>query len=307
MKIGLVTCSDLPDLIPGDQLLQQALLARGHDAQPVIWDGEHNWESFDRLIIRNTWDYSWRITEFLRWVTHIERLEIPLFNPPAMIRWNSSKGYLRELAERGIAIPETAWIPSGVVLNLRKVLEDCGWAEAVVKPLISASARETYRFTLSEADQLSDEIAKLRKSGTTTSKHGYNRHPIYRDARPERDWMVQEFLPEIVAAGEISIIFFNGEYSHAVNKTPQPGDYRIQQRHGGSYRAVTPALELISQARTVLSQIPFDKLPLYARVDGIIRNQQLILTELEILEPDLYFATCPEAVKRFVDIFEDIL
>ncbi|MBU1637396.1 hypothetical protein KKC97_06995 [bacterium] len=306
MKIGLVTCSDLPALIPGDQLLQKELLARGHNAQAVVWDSEVEWETFDYLIIRNPWDYSWRITEFLRWVTHIERLEIPLHNPPAMIRWNSSKGYLRELQAAGIAIPETEWIPSGVVLNLKKILEERKWQEAIVKPLISASARDTFRFTINEADELSAEIAKLRKTGVMLAKHSYDLHTAHREARPERDWMVQEFLPEILESGEFSFVFFNGNYSHTINKTPKAGDYRIQQRHGGTYRAAAPDQNLISQARTVLSKIPFDTSPLYARVDGIIRNNQLILTELELLEPDLYFATCPEAVKRMVEGIENI-
>ncbi len=304
MKIGLVTCSELSDLIPGDQLLQKELVARGHDTRAVVWDAKQNWEQFDRLIIRNTWDYSSRIEEFLRWIDHVDRLEIPLFNPPSMIRWNSSKRYLRELEEKGVAIPETEWIPSGVVMNLKSILEDRKWKEAVVKPLISASARDTFRFTKENTEEINKQISKLRRTGVTSVKHKYDDHTAHKEVRPERDWMVQEFLPEIIEQGEHSLVFFSGNYSHTVVKTAKAGDYRIQERHGGTYKQIEPSPDLITQARNVLSKIPFDTSPLYARVDGIIRKDKLILTELEILEPDLYFATCPEAVKKLVDGME---
>jgi glutathione synthase/RimK-type ligase-like ATP-grasp enzyme len=282
MRIGLATCREHAQLIPGDQLLLQELKARGHDVKPVIWDADEDIKQFDCLIIRNTWDYSWRIIEFLKWINHVAASGVKLFNPPEIIRWNSSKLYLRELESKGVTIPETEWIPAGVKLNLTSILKSHRWTRGVVKPVISASARSTYLFDESQAAEIEKKLVKEITC----------------------DLMVQEFLPEIRNPGEYSLIFFNGNYSHSILKTPATNDFRVQKRHGGSYQLIHPKSDIIDQAAFILSRIPFSTPPLYARVDAVLRDNHLILCELELLEPELFFEYDPPAVLRIADSIE---
>jgi glutathione synthase/RimK-type ligase-like ATP-grasp enzyme len=279
MKVGFATCREHAQLIPGDQLLLQELITRGHEARPVIWDADEDIKQFDCLLIRSTWDYSWRMIEFLKWIDLVAESVVKLFNPPQIIRWSSNKLYLRELESNGVTIPETEWIPAGVALNLTSILTAHKWTRAVVKPVISAGGRATYLFDEAQAFEIEK---KLRKEITC-------------------DLIVQEFLPEIQDPGEYSLIFFNGNYSHAILKTPAKQEFRVQSRHGGSYQLVHPSINIIRQAALVLSRIPFSSLPLYARVDFVLRDGRLILCELELLEPDLYLEYDPSSAARMAD------
>lgn len=112
---------------------------------------------------------------------------------------------------------------------------------------------------------------------------------------------MQEFRPEIKELGETSFIFFDGKFSHAVNKKPVENDFRVQIQYGGKYTLIEPNTDLLLQAELVLSKIP-EKL-LYARVDGIVIENKLHLMEIELIEPDLYFDLADGARERFVEAF----
>src|SRR5207244_9328881 len=145
-RIALATYAKLPSLNEDDLLLVPALHELAVAAVPAVWDSrEVCWEDFHGVVVRSCWDYHHRLEEFLAWVTRLERAGVPLWNPPAVLRWNSHKGYLRELAARGVPIVPTRWLARGRRVGLAQVLRDERWSDAVVKPAVSASATAASR------------------------------------------------------------------------------------------------------------------------------------------------------------------
>jgi glutathione synthase/RimK-type ligase-like ATP-grasp enzyme len=154
----------------------------------------------------------------------------------------------------------------------------------VVKPAISATAFMTFQTSPAQAEADQNKLdAILKNSGA----------------------LVQEFMPEIIMHGEWSLVFFAGEYSHAVVKQPQAGDFRVQTDFGGSYRAAIAPPEFIAQAQALLRLV--DQHLLYARVDGIEREGQFILMELELIEPSLFLRADAAAPARFAQAIEKFL
>ena len=263
--IGLATDNTLPELSGGEQLLYQELLRRT-ESKVVIWnDPQESWRECSQIIIRTTWDYSYHLPEFLKWVEQVERAGIRLHNSADIIRWNCDKKYMRDLAERGVSIPETHWIPRRTLtpeLLAKLVTEPC-----VIKPTVSGGAKDTYRAMPENVHEVAEQIKQVSL---------------------EKDLMRQTFIPEITNPGEYSLIFFRNEFSHAVLKTPASGDYRVQSKYGGLYQGVEVPSGIVEQARFVLDQVPFAEAPLYARVDGILRDGKFMLMELELIEPYLF-------------------
>jgi glutathione synthase/RimK-type ligase-like ATP-grasp enzyme len=275
-KVALATSAAVPDLSPDDRLLLPALAALGILAEPAVWDDpDTSWERYDAVVVRSCWDYHHKADRFDRWTRRLEAAGFPLWNPPAVLRWNARKTYLRELADAGVPVVPTRFVESPGGPDLDAVLDEAGWREVVVKPVVSASAHETWRAERGcEAD--GERFRRL-----------VGRMPV----------MVQPFLPEIEREGEWSFCFFGGEYSHAVLKRPRPGDFRVQADHGGVYRLADPAGALIEQAAAALGAA--GSRTLYARVDGCVIRGELCLMELELLEPGLFLAVHPEAPGRF--------
>src|SRR6266568_1386757 len=145
-RIALATGAKLPTLNEDDLLLVPPLRELGVTAVPAVWDSpDVCWEEFQGVVVRSCWDYHHRLKEFLAWVVRLERAGIPLWNPPAVLRWNSHKGYLRDLAAHGVPIVPTRWLGRGEPVDLPMLLEDAGWRDAVMKPAVSASASGTWR------------------------------------------------------------------------------------------------------------------------------------------------------------------
>src|SRR5213076_111683 len=150
-RIALATGAKLPTLNEDDLPLVPPLRELGVTAVPAVWDSpDVCWEEFQGVVVRSCWDYHHRLEEFLAWVVRLERAGIPLWNPPAVLRWNSHKGYLRDLAARGVPAVPTRWLGRGEPVDLPMLLEDAGWRGAVMTPAVSASASGTWR-TATEA------------------------------------------------------------------------------------------------------------------------------------------------------------
>ncbi len=277
-RVALVTCRAYPRLAEDDRLLRDALIARGVVAEPVVWDeAAVDWAGFEAVVIRSTWDYHVRADAFDAWINGLERMNVPLWNPPGVLRWNSRKTYLRELETAGIPTVPTRFIDQGGA-SLAAVLQETGWDDVVVKPVVSASAYETWRAARATLAQDAPRYARLLAEGAV---------------------MVQPFLPGIMTDGEWSLCFFAGRYSHAVVKRPRPGDFRVQADHGGRYAAVQPSRQLVAEAEAALRAA--DRRTLYARVDGCVMDGTFRLMELELLEPGLFLATDAGAADRFAD------
>ena len=275
-RVALATSAAVPELSPDDRLLLPALAARGIRAEPVVWDdGGAAWRGYDAVVVRSCWDYHHKPERFDQWTRELEAAGVPLWNPPAVLRWNARKTYLRELAGAGVPVVPTRFVDRSTGPDLDEVLEDAGWSDVVVKPVVSASAHETWRAGRgSEGD--GERFRRL-----------VERMPV----------MVQPFLPEIEREGEWSFCFFGDQYSHAVLKRPRPGDFRVQSDHGGVYHLAEAGVSLVAQAAAALQAAGSPTL--YARVDGCVIGDVLYLMELELLEPGLFLAVHPPAPDRF--------
>jgi glutathione synthase/RimK-type ligase-like ATP-grasp enzyme len=278
LSIALVTYRGLPGLSADDQLLLAPLAAGGIRAEAAAWDDPAvEWDSYDALIVRSTWNYHTAFDAFQAWIDRVDVLGIPTWNPPSILRWNASKAYLRDLAAQGVDVVPTRWIERGSGASLRPVLSDVGWLDAVVKPAISASAYETWRVTALNVTP--GEEARFRQLVATG------------------EVMVQPFLPELARHGEWSVMFIGGEFSHAVLKRPRDGDFRVQHEHGGSAELRTPPAHVLETAGTILTRAPGRCL--YARVDGVEIGGKFVLVELELLEPSMFLASDISAAARF--------
>lgn len=284
MRIALLTCKKLPKLTENDQLLIPELAKRNIQATAVIWnDKTINWSHFDYLIFRNTWDYYENENEFNAWLEHLGKQGIETLNGLEIIKNNKHKFYLQDLQKQGIRIIPTVFIEKTTALNLSEILP-AHWQKAVIKPAFSAGSYLTEVFEISDSNTINSQ---------------------YQPIAADKELLLQQFMPEIETEGETSFIFFNKKFSHAVNKKPAAGDFRIQVQFGGQYTAVTPNEDLIQQAQKKVDTFP-EKL-LYARVDGIIISNELHLMEIECIEPDLYFQYSESALQRFVNSILELI
>jgi len=275
--IALVTYRDLPQLTSEDQLVCSYLQTLGAKTQAVIWDARDVvWSAYEAVIVRSCWDYHLHASSFIRWLRHLEHLQVPLWNPTPILHWNLHKTYLRDLHTQGVAIPPTCWLDRGYQAELETILADYGWEEAVIKPAISATAYQTWRTTREKARQNQSRFATLLQYS---------------------DVLVQQFMDPVVTYGEWSFVFFHKQYSHAVLKKAKAGDFRVQDDFGGTVEVVSPDKALIEQAQQIVNCIK--SALLFARVDGIEIGGQLVLMELELIEPFLFLQSEPLAIERF--------
>ena len=278
-RIAFVTCAGSPEIHGDDRLVADALLRYGFQVTPAVWnDASVDWRQFVTVVIRAAWDYHLDAPRYAAWLRGCEMEGVNLWNPAPMVLANIDKGYLTGFADAGVPTVPIAYVARGDRHSLRTLLERRNWARAVVKPAVSASAYGTWRTSVDAADDDQGRFA---------------------EAVMQRAMLVQPFADEIVSAGEWSIVFFEGEYSHAVLKTPTSGDFRVQEELGGRFEPRDPSAAVVEGARRVLAQAAAP--PLYARVDGIERDGAFTLMELEINEPFLYLGSAVGAAQRFAD------
>lgn len=277
-RIAIATCAGYAGFKADDDLLREVLEARGAEAASAIWDDAGvDWAGFDLCLIRSTWDYNGKYEEFLAWTRQVEAATT-LRNPADLIAWNSDKTYLRELAEQGVRTIPTVWVGRDSEANLQEILAAEGWDQAVVKPVVDLGAKNLHRAQAGEPESQQALEAVLQR----------------------HDAMVQPFLPSLEAEGELSLIYIEGEMSHAVRKQPAAGDFRVQAIWGGMFTREEPDpahVELAKQALATLGQAP-----LYARADLVTGPDDTpCLIELELIEPNLYLSEHPAAAESFAD------
>ena len=272
-RIALCTWSDPMYDDPEPPAIADELRGLGHDAEVVVWhDRSVDWGSYDLVVIRSTWDYFDRLDEYLQWAVHVDSVS-RIINSPRVIRWNSHKGYLLELAEVGIPVLPTLALARGATDPVERMVAT-GWGEVVVKPAVDGGARGALKAPAG-SPEAADHLRALVRTADT---------------------IVQPYAPS-VEAGEVSLFFFGGELSHAVRKVPKPGDYRVQALHGGSEEVHVPTDAELDVATRAMGLAP-DTL-VYARVDLIDVDGQPTLMELELIEPDLFLRMAPGSGARF--------
>jgi glutathione synthase/RimK-type ligase-like ATP-grasp enzyme len=276
LHIVLATAADDPDITASDRLYADALERRGCRVTGAPWDGPR--EAFagaDAVVLRSTWGYYRALDAFRAW-TETVAAKTRLFNPIELVRWNLRKDYVAKLAAGGVRVPRSFIVPCDVAA-IGRVFEEAGWERAVVKPASGASG---YSVELLQRATLVEQVAGLADEARMAGV------------------VVQEFLPEI-ADGELSLVYFDGIFSHALRKRPPPGEFRSNSRYKPTRTAETPAPQVTQQGAACLATLP--AMPLYARVDGVVRDGTLIVIEVEVLEPALFMEFDPSSAERFAE------
>jgi hypothetical protein len=282
LRVAIASCTLVGDEWPDDRILAAELEVRGCEASVEPWDGDADWEAFDLIVIRSTWDYTWRRDEFLAWARAAgDRLR----NAPDLIDWNSDKRYLGDLAEAGLAVVPTTFVGP---CDPEPPLE----GEIVVKPSVSAGARDTGRFGPAAHAEARALIRRIQGGGGAA--------------------MVQPYLADVDAAGETAVVFIAGRVSHVLHKKAVLAPDEVAPLRPGGIEAaeamfdpelVTPGAASDAQLET--ARLVMDHVgsrfgtPLYARVDMLTGAEGgPILLELEAVEPNLYFVTTPGVAER---------
>lgn len=273
-RVALVSARGARDLDEDLPPLVAAFAAQGAQAQITVWDDPQvDWAGFDVVLLRSAWDYTERIGEFLEWVGRTAAVT-RLMNPPPVVRWNSDKHYLLDLARAGLPIVPSEFVePSDdpkAQLEQFHARHTC--AELVVKPAVGAGSRDARRHARDAHAEILGHMRPLLAAG--------------------RSILMQPYLPSVDRSGETSLVYIEGAFSHAFRKGP------LLPLGAGSTDALfaaeeitarTPGADELDVGGRILAGIPFKDL-LYARIDLIrgAQNEPRVL-ELELTEPSLYF------------------
>lgn len=277
MRVAFATCSTLPDGDPDDRPVAALL-----DADVRAWDDPAvAWEAYDRVIVRSTWDYMDRLDAFRAWCAAIgpDRLR----NNPATVAFALDKRYLAELA---LPTVPTAFVAPG---DPPPALS----GEVVVKPNISAGARDTGRFGPQTHDEAHALIARIHARGCVA--------------------LVQPYLPAVDERGETALVYLGGALSHVLHKRPvlAPDEVAPAAPGGLGEAAIMREKDFVTAGQADAAQRAFGEQviaevaarfgsPLYARIDLVAGTDGAPrLLELEVAEPALYLGTAPGAVERF--------
>ncbi|MFS8104003.1 hypothetical protein LFM09_43505 [Lentzea alba] len=260
MKVVLATCAALPKGDGDDDALFDALQRDGVDVDWLTWGSDTD---ADVVVLRATWDYTERLDDFLAWCDRMPGLA----NSAQVVRWNTDKSYLVELAAHGVAV-----VPTAVVAPDAE--PDFPAGEFVVKPTIGAGSRGAGRFT-----DHAEALAHLRSLGVPA--------------------LVQPYQSSVDTNGETALVFFAGDYSHSFHKGPMLAQGLAESETGlyvvEELKSIEPtaaqrelAVQVLDVAAELLALRRKDFL--YARVDVVEgENGEPLLLELELTEPTLGF------------------
>ena len=281
----------LPDLHDDWPVVRAAVEAAGMDGRTVVWsDPGVDWPAFDLVVANGVWDHIHRADEFLAWVDRIEELGVPIVNPPATLRWNLDKRYLRDLEAAGVSIVPIVWVepphtPAGP--GDGEATPDLPDAEVVVKPAVSGGGHQTARYGPGEHDAARAHLRALRAQGRTA--------------------MVQPYVAAVDADGETGLVFLAGDFSHAVHKAPMI-------RRGAGPRESLIDNQVVTPATATPAQIALGHRALevaesllgpttYARVDTVeLADGTPAVLELELLDPVLFFVHHPQGAATFAEV-----
>ncbi|MEU6550229.1 hypothetical protein ABZ915_08060 [Streptomyces sp. NPDC046915] len=266
---------DLPELV-------RALRAAGADAVAVTWDDpDTDWSGFDLVVIRSTWDYSWRTEEFVAWAERCAKVT-RLANPVPVVRWNTDKRYLGDLAAARVPVVPTRYLAPGDAVTADSFPGD---RDFVVKPTFGAGGRFAARYTPAERETALRQLARMHAEGLTA--------------------MVQPYLTHIDVSGERALQFFGGRLLHASRKRAvlAPGTaYDADKVAHPDLEPWTPTPAELSVAERALAAVPDAPELLYARVDLVDgADGEPRVMELELVEPNLFLFLHPESVPRVVE------
>jgi glutathione synthase/RimK-type ligase-like ATP-grasp enzyme len=265
VKLRIATCTTLPEPDIDEAPLAQAVAAAGIEAALVGWDDPAaDWDAPIPTVLRSTWNYALHIDAFLAWIERTARAA-PLINPPDVVRANVHKRYLLELAARGVPVVPTTLVERGQSCELPAT-------RIVIKPEVGAGSLNTRVF---EDGRLGTaHLAELTKAGAA---------------------LVQPYVASVDDYGERSLVWIDGDFTHAIRKTP---------RFAGDSERIDGPFPIAEDERAVAGAAlaPYVDRILYGRVD-LVRDAfgRPMVMELELVEPSLFFPKHPPALDRYVD------
>lgn len=273
LTLRIATTRPLPDPDHDEELLLAALKKRGIAARMALWkEPGERWDSGEATLIRSPWDYIHSTTRFLEWIRRVDAAG-PLWNPASVVLENAHKRYLLALHAEGLPVVPTWLIERGESCELESGLRSRGWEQFVIKPAIGAGSWSTQRYTLAELAQARSHVAELQRTVEV---------------------LVQPYLRSVEGHGERAMVAIEGEFTHAVRKSP---------RFIGMEESVSEAVAIHADERALGERV-LARWPqlAYARVD-VARDEsgRPMIMELELIEPSLFLRQEPRALARLAD------
>ena len=273
------------NVLQEDELVINALKEKNLSVIKRDWnDPIFDWKTTRTVLFRSTWDYFDKFELFKKWFDETKN-NCLMINSHETVEWNIDKHYLLDLQEQQIPIPKSEFIKKGSSVDLTLLMQEKNWNEIVVKPTISGAAKNTFRLKKEELNQFDSTWKNLIQ---------------------KEDFIVQEFQNNVITKGEVAMMVIGGKYTHAVLKMAKEGDFRVQDDFGGSIAIYSPSEKMVKLAEKctrILSPIPS-----YARVDIIWDNLgDLAVSELELIEPELWFRLNPNAAQKLAEHIDLIL
>lgn len=275
----------IQNILLEQELLKSAFEAQGLKVDITYWDNpSYEWQQTKSVLFRTVWDYFERFDEFWEWLEQV-KTKTRLINSYELIKWNIDKHYLRDLKNNDIQVVPTYFADRGNNISLQEIANLNDWKHIVIKPAISASAFNTYKITNDEIEQ---------------------KEQLFHELLQTHDMLVQPFFPTISELGEASLMVFGGKFTHAILKKAKAGDFRVQDDFGGTVHDYNPTQEEIKFAEKVFQSCT--SLPIYGRVDIVWdSNKHIYLSELEIIEPELWIRNRPESANKIAEAVNKIL
>ena len=281
-KCALLTISDLSNFQSYDNLIVKPFKNLGWECEFIPWDSNSiNWDDYEAVIIRSTWDYQQKEKLFFKTLQSIEASTATLYNSLDTVKWNINKRYLIELERKNISIIPTKFYDSFDFDIVSQLFSFFNENKLIIKPCVSANADDTFILEQNKMENLKS---------------------VLKNTFSQKNFLVQPFIKNIKSEGEYSLIYFGNRLSHVLLKTPKNGDFRVQEEHGGSLKKINkPESSLIDFGNKVMQTIPYQCL--YSRVDVVRDGNNYLLMEVELIEPSLYFNMDPKSPQMFAKVF----
>ncbi len=255
----------------------------GWSIDMVPWrSADVDWHQYEAVYICTPWDYPEDPDAFLALLESIDASNAILVNDMALVHWTIPKTYLRDLETRGVAIVPSIWCDEFDPDALPGFFDVHHCDRIIIKPVVSTNAHNTFLIERTVPAKIVEELERIFV---------------------ERPFVVQPFIENVQAEGEYSLFFFSNEFSHAILKTPQDEDFRVQEEHGARIISVQPESALLETAAELLRLV--EPMPVYARCDFLRGpDGRFLLMELEVIEPSLYLRMDNQAPMRFARAFD---
>ena len=289
MTIAICSAEPYVNQMDEDIWLRDALTNMGHAAVIVAWDSTVNWSIYDCAVLRSAWGYHRNMPAFLAWLDELDRLNVPLLNPTAMVRSNIRKNLqIEQFKKSGIPFVPSVIIPCGSETSLTGVIRSHFPAGSlfVMKPVVSASGENTQLIDIS-GGAMHRDVLTLGEAEAS-----------YRALTGSNDLILQPYIPEI-AEGEYAVVYIGGNFSHCVLRFPAIFDGVKDARP-----MPNPPDAVVKLAEQVISSL--SETPTYARVDIVNAASGAMLMELELAEPALLYR-CTENPKEKIKIFAEAI